>query len=118
MTIPFPRDDDSLGHAWGVQNDRPELIWERFSPSYETQAEALWKCLEDRGLAPSLDWAGSEDGEAIIGRNPAGDIVILFHLEDPDQALILQTAHAHGKLGDLIEQTIKEMKMGIQSEAP
>ncbi|MFN8084235.1 MAG: hypothetical protein U0Q14_08395 [Dermatophilaceae bacterium] len=79
----FPREDDGLGFAWGLEFDRPRHIWERFSPAYEKQAARLWDEFAAKGLHPALEWAGSQDGEAVIGRDDAGEIVCFYHLEDP-----------------------------------
>lgn len=82
----FPRADDGLGFAWGLELDRPTLVWERFSPAYEEQAARLWDEFAARGWHPALEWAGSQDGEAIIGRDDDGEIVCFYHLEDPSTA--------------------------------
>lgn len=117
---PFPRSRDQKPHAWGLVHNVPTKIWERFSPAYEAQAETIWTAFDALGLDPALEWAGSEDGEAIIGREPSAksgakpgaepDIVVLFHLENPQEAERLQSAIAAGTLAALIEGDIREMQ--------
>lgn len=115
MDHPFPRQDDNKGHAWGLLTDQPEEVWERFSHRYETQAETVWKSFEQLDLIPSLEWAGSQDGEAIIGRNSEGEILALFHLEDPEQAEALQTAIATGNIISFIAQKKQELEGHISA---
>lgn len=117
MKFPFPRIDDGLGHAWGLRGQHPQEVWERFSEQYETQAEALWTCFEKLGFEPALDWAGSEDGEAIIGRNSEGEIIVIYHLEDPDQAIALQNAASKSELRKLVEETIESLANDAASYA-
>lgn len=111
---PFPRSRDDKPHAWGLTHENPIEIWERFSPAYEAQAETLWAAFRQMGLEPALEWAGSEDGEAIIGREASSrpgreaEIVVLFHLENPDEAMLLQKAIATDRLAALIEADIRE----------
>lgn len=105
---PFPRPRDDLTPAWGLLGDEPATIWERFSPLYEAQAERLWKELAALSLEPALEWAGSQDGEAIIGRDTDGEIIVLFHLEDPKEAQMLEKAIDGGELMATIIRTIRE----------
>lgn len=105
---PFPRADDGLGHAWGLAGAAPEAVWERFSASYEAQAEALWHAFAARGWRVALEWAGSEDGEAIIARDQGGDIVLLYHLEDPAEAERLRAARESGRLDAFIKASLSE----------
>lgn len=98
----FPRTDDGLGWAYGLEGAKPKAIWERFSPAYEAQAEAVLNAIADLGLTAVMDWAGSEDGEAAIGVNDNDEIVVLFHLEDPAEARILQQAIADGQLSQIV----------------
>lgn len=118
MTFPFPRVDDGLGHAWGLRGQHPQEVWERFSERYEAQAEVLWTCFETLGFDPGLDWAGSEDGEAIIGRGADGEIIVLYHLEDPDQALALQEAVSKGDLLRFVQATIESLASDAAFYAP
>lgn len=101
----FPRADDGLGWAYGLQGARPEQVWERFSPAYETQAEALLAAIDAAGYLAVIDWAGSEDGEAAIGLNETDEIALLFHLEDPVEAKLIAQAIAQGRLAQLISQS-------------
>lgn len=116
---PFPRSTDDLPHAWGLMHDIPTEIWERFSPAYEAQAEAVWAAFAEMGLVPALEWAGSQDGEAIIARRmmtkPGRDaeIVILFHLENPQEAQRVQTAIETGRLAALIADEIRESEDAV-----
>lgn len=108
----FPRPDDGLSHAWGLSGPTPVEIWERFSPAYEAQAADLWDAFAARGWAPALEWAGGQDGEAIIGRDAAddpGEIVCLFHLEDPQVAQSLAAARSAGKLDAEIDQELNAL---------
>lgn len=104
---PFPRPRDDLPHAWGLDGPEPQRIWERFSPAYEAQAEAMWHALLDAGLSPSLDWAGSEDGEGIIGSDADGEAVVAWHLEDPREAVRLRRAIAARRLPALIAAALR-----------
>ena len=105
---PFPRAHDDLPHAWGLDGPEPQELWERFSPAYEAQAEAMWHALAAAGLSPSLDWAGSEDGEGIIGSDEEGEAVVAWHLEDPSEALQLQQAIAEDRLPALIAAALRQ----------
>lgn len=82
----FPRKDDGLGHAWGLQGATAQAVWERFSPAYEAQAARLWRAYRAAGTRPALSGAGSEDGEFIVGQRPDGSYHGLTHLEDPSEA--------------------------------
>ena len=82
----FPRSDDGAGWAWGLDGETPAEVWERFSPAYEAQAERVMHAVAARGLTPSIDGAGSEDGEFIAGQDRAGNYVLLVHLEEPASA--------------------------------
>ena len=82
----FPRSDDGAGWAWGLDGETPAKVWERFSPAYEAQAERVMRAVAARGLTPSIDGAGSEDGEFIAGQDRAGNYVLLVHLEEPASA--------------------------------
>ncbi|MDO5603885.1 MAG: hypothetical protein Q4G25_01860 [Paracoccus sp. (in: a-proteobacteria)] len=108
MTLPFPRQPDGKPHAWGLTGDAPSEIWERFSPAYEAQAEALWNEFSRMGLIPALEWAGSQDGEAVIGRDDAGEIVMLFHLEMPGEAQALHQAITENRLAAFIRSAIAQ----------
>lgn len=77
-TGPFPRVPDGLPDA----PDNHEL---RFSPTYEARAERLWDVIDQLGYRPSLEWAGSEDGEAIVARSDDDTVLVVIDLEDPDQ---------------------------------
>lgn len=113
----FPRKNDYLGHAWGLTGSEPVEVWERLSPAYEAQAEALWNAFAARGLNPSLEWAGSQDGEAIIGRDDDDEIVILYHLESPAEARTLALARAEGSLNRLIATHLRELEQEAQRYA-
>ena len=111
---PFPRTPDGKPHAWGLKGKVPAEIWERFSPAYEAQARTVWSAFAALGYDPALEWAGSEDGEAIIGREArprprrTASIVVLFHLENPQEAVRLQQAIAGGRLKALIADEIRQ----------
>lgn len=94
----FPRKDDGLGWAWGLACATPTKVWERFSPAYEAQAQDVLTAFEGLGLTAALDFAGGQDGEAALGRNAAGDLVILLHLEDPVEAELIERARRGGAL--------------------
>lgn len=87
MTRPvFPREPDRLPRAWGLTGATPRMIWERFSPAYEAQAERVAHAIEAAGLVPEFGGAGSEDGEYLTGIDATGEYVILIHLENPQEA--------------------------------
>lgn len=102
--VVFPRKDDGLGWAYQLQGGQPEQVWERFSPGYETQAEAVLNAIADLGLTALIDWAGSEDGEAAIGLNDNDQIAVLFQLEDPVEARLIAQAIEEGRLAQLVAQ--------------
>lgn len=102
----FPRPDDGAGHAWVLSGAAPTLVSERLSVAYEQQAADLWDAFAARGWIPALEWAGSQDGEAIIGRDAAGEIVCLFHLEEPAGAEELAAARHAGTLQKLIDAEV------------
>ena len=97
----FPRTPDGKSRAWGGD---PTDVWYRYSPAYEAQAEALVHAIAAAGLTPALAWAGSEDGEAAVGRDASGEVVVLFHLEDPAEARRIAEAMESGRLGELIAE--------------
>jgi len=86
--ICFPRPQDGLGHAWGLEVEKPERPWERFSPLYEDRLEQLILALERHGYAVQLNGTGGQDGEFITARHPSLPLIVQ-HLEDPseDQAI-------------------------------
>lgn len=100
MTTTFPRKDDGKGWAWGLESGTPTKLWERFSPAYEAQAEALLAAIAAAGLTPVLDFGGSQDGEAALGLDDKGEAQVLFHLEDPKEAQRI----AKGDMAALIEE--------------
>ncbi|MDO5643812.1 MAG: hypothetical protein Q4G26_15680 [Paracoccus sp. (in: a-proteobacteria)] len=102
----FPRNDDGLGWAWGLQGDRPAAIWERLSPAYEAQAQALLAALAPRFSLVMLDWAGSQDGEAAIGLNAGGALEFCYHLENPQAAQALQAALEAGRIDAFLDEWI------------
>lgn len=104
--LTFPRVDDGLGWAGGLSGDTPVEIWERFSPAYEAQAEAVLAAIDAAGYTAVLDWAGSEDGEVAIGLTEADEIAILLHLEDPAEAGLIQMALAQGRLDAFIREAL------------
>jgi len=99
----FPRPFDGLPRAWQMDTDEPVEVWDRGSAAYEEQAAALWDEFARRGWQPALEWAGSEDGEAIIGRDTDGSIVCLVHLEDPADARAALAAREAGRLAQLVD---------------
>lgn len=102
--LTFPRTDDGLGWAWGLSGDTPVEIWERFSPAYEAQAEAVLEEISAQGWLAVLDWAGEQDGEAAIGLDDQDHIALVLHLEDPAEAQLIAQAIRDGNLPDLIRQ--------------
>lgn len=102
--VQFPRTPDDKGHAYGLLGAVPEQVWERFSDRYEAQAEALCNVISDMGYVAALEWAGSQDGEAIIGRNATGEIVVLYHLEDPNEAEQIEKAIAEGWIQKMLSE--------------
>ena len=55
-------------------------------PAYEAQAERVMQTVAALGLTPSIDGAGSEDGEFVAGQDTAGNDVLLVHREEPASA--------------------------------
>lgn len=102
--LTFPREDDGLGWAWGLTGDKPTEIWERFSPAYEAQAEAVLEEISAQGWLAVLDWAGEQDGEAAIGLDDQDNIALLFHLEDPAEAQLIAQAIKDGRLPALVKE--------------
>ncbi|MBE1556677.1 hypothetical protein [Sporosarcina limicola] len=49
-------------------------------------------------------WAGSEDGEAVVGTDQHGEIVCLIHL-DPGKIVIMEKAVNEGRLKEYISGT-------------
>lgn len=103
---PFPRTPDAEPHAWGLSRERPHEVWERFSARYESQAEELWNAVAALGLIPSLEWAGSQDGEALLGRDKNGALVVTFHLEDPKEAENIAKAISMNSLAMFVHDSI------------
>lgn len=104
--LTFPRPDDGLPRAYQMRGDSPVEVWERFSPAYEAQAEAVLAAIDAAGYTAVLDWAGSEDGEAAIGLTEDDEIAILLHLEEPAEARLIQMAIAQGRLDAFIREAL------------
>ena len=103
----FPREDDGLGWATGLDGSVPEALWERFSPAYEAQAQAVLAAMERLyGGQAVLDWAGDEDGEAALALNAEGEIVALLALEDPAEAEVIALALKAGTIDGLLRQSL------------
>ncbi|WP_152988152.1 hypothetical protein [Paracoccus sp. MKU1] len=85
----FPRDHDNKPAAWRLSGKRPEKVWERFSPSYETQLERMVKLLEKKRFSVEIRGAGSEDGEYISAIRQSPYRSIFRMLEDPREALFI-----------------------------
>jgi hypothetical protein len=103
----FPRADDGLGWAMGLDGSAPEALWERFSPAYEAQAQAVLAAMERLyGGQALLDWAGEEDGEAALALDADGYIVALLHLEDPAEAEVIAMALKAGTMDELLRQSL------------
>lgn len=105
----FPREDDGKGWAWGLRAEAPRELWERFSPAYEAQAQAVLAAISALGYEARLDFAGSEDGECALGRDAAGDIAIYVPLEDPVEARLLAQVFAAGAQ-DGLKQHLEALK--------
>ncbi|WP_439271085.1 hypothetical protein [Pseudochrobactrum sp. HB0163] len=99
----FPRSDDGKGWAWGLKAAQPTEVWERFSPAYEAQAELLLAALALLWPDVTLDWAGSEDGEAAVARAADGTVKFCYHLEDPQAAMELAQAIADDRLDEFFK---------------
>lgn len=56
---------------------------ETYLEDREQLAERLMRLMQQKGLKTERRWAGSEDGEAVLGLNAKGSIVAWMHL-DPD----------------------------------
>ena len=107
--LTFPRPDDGLPRAYVMTGDTPVEVWERFSPAYEAQAEAVLGAIAEAGYTAVLDWAGSEDGEAAIGLDEDDRIGVLFHLEDPLDARLIAQAIAKGRLAQLVREAAEDL---------
>ena len=94
MTVTFPRQPDDEPHAWGLTGGKPRKVWERFSPTYEAQAERLVRAVEARGWTVHLGGAGSEDGEYLWAERPGHHSTLLCHLEEPAGARFLAALDA------------------------
>lgn len=90
-TGPFPRTPDGLPDAEGNEE-------KRFSAPYEARAEQLWHAIADLGCRPSLEWAGSEDGEAMVGRAADDSVLLVIDLEDPAQQRAIDALIDSGEL--------------------
>lgn len=88
---PFPRTPDGLPNAWTGDDGR-------FTPGYEARAEAVWDAVIAAGYTPSITYAGSEDGEALLICGEDGELQMLLHLEDPAEQEAIDRAIADGSL--------------------
>lgn len=96
---PFPRIPDGLP-------DAPENREERFTSAYEARAESLWKGIVGLGYRPSFEWAGSEDGEAIVARGDDDTVVIVIDLEDPGQQQMIDLLTSGGDLTEWLKDEL------------
>lgn len=92
---PFPRTADGLPNAWTGDDGR-------FSPVYESRAERLWHAVLAAGYQPSINYAGSEDGESLLVCDQQDTLVMLIHLEDPNEQAIIDQRLAEGSVAKWI----------------
>lgn len=97
---PFPRMPDGLP-------DAPHNGEERFSAPYEKRAEHLWEAMIAAGCQPSFEWAGTEDGEALVGRDGSDSVLLVIDLEDPTQQNAIDTLIATGDLASWITEELQ-----------
>lgn len=102
----FPRRDDGKGWAWGLRGESPQEVWERFSTTYEAQAEEVLSAIAALGFRAELDFAGSEDGESALGLTEDGDIAVYLPLEDPVEAKLIASARSQGALEDHLKKLL------------
>ncbi|WP_147599362.1 hypothetical protein [Flaviflexus massiliensis] len=102
----FPRVPDGLPDAWVGDGGR-------FTPGYESRAEELWKAISKLGFHPTFDWAGSEDGEAIVARDSEGHAQLIIDLEEPQQQRIIDSKLAEGILTEWIREEISSLPKGL-----
>lgn len=96
---PFPRIPDGLP-------DAPENRERRFTPAYEARAESLWKGIAGLGYEPSFEWAGSEDGEAIVARGDDDTVLVVIDLEDPGQQQMIDLLTSGGDLTEWLKDEL------------
>lgn len=100
----LPRQPDGYPPAWEQVGETPSEVWERCSPAYEAQAMVLLDALARRGMAGTLEHAGSEDGETLLVTVPGEEgALYLFQLEDPEEARYIADAIASGGVEDLLD---------------
>lgn len=94
-------------------------IWTRGSDAYNKQAEMVLSELADLYHSSTLEWAGSEDGEAAIGLYKNGKISTLFHLENPQDALALKKAIREKNLrGYILQSELDIINESLQFNKP
>lgn len=59
----------------------PENQVKTYMRDREACAQRLMRIMEEQGLSAHRMWRGSEDGEAVVGLNPQGEIVLAEHLD-------------------------------------
>ena len=90
---PFPRTPDGLPDAWSTG----EPI--RFTPEYESRLEELWRAAIASGHIPTIEWAGSEDGESLLLHDPWDDHTIaIIDVEDPAVQKLVDEQRLKGHL--------------------
>lgn len=102
----FPRPDERPGHSRAPASEELEGVFERFSLTYEAQAEAVWDALEEKDLKVWITGAGDEGGETICAGRAYDDAALVVHLEDPNEALAIAAARSAGKLDEYIASAL------------
>ncbi|PKK39507.1 hypothetical protein ABB02_01221 [Clostridiaceae bacterium JG1575] len=82
----------------------PDAMVEEYVKDREHLAEEATKIFKKYCVSVSRDYKGSQDGEAIVGRNADGEIQMFVHL-DPHDIKAMKKAHKKGTLEQfLLEQ--------------
>jgi len=102
----FPRVPDGLPDAFEGENGR-------FTPSYESRAKEVWNAMTQLGFHPTFDWAGSEDGEAVVARDVEGHAQLIVDLEEPGQQELIDRKLAEGSLAQWICEEISSLPRGL-----
>lgn len=98
----FPRIPDGLPNAWDSEEPR-------YSAGYEKRAELIWDAMTDLGFFPTIEWAGSEDGEAIVARGKDSKALLIVDLEDPEQQKTMDLLIAEAGLAFWIREQIAHL---------
>ena len=65
--------------------------------------------MTDLGFLPTIEWAGSEDGEAIVARGKDRKALLIVDLEDPKQQKTMDLLIAEDGLAFWIREQIAHL---------